>query len=302
MLIYLYGPDSYRRQQNLNKLATGFREKNTSFSEKYSDFAIDGNFPEFEDFLLQQSMFSFKKLAVVNNPFELGKDESSKFKEILKSNKDTPETFIILSSNEEPAKEFEFLLDLPKNNVLEFGALEGAKMEHYMNLEAKNLGISLTPKAVSLLAKIFRGNTWGLVTELQKLAFLKSHPESPDGDEGSHFYSEVLLRQLADQNDNLTSLKKIDVKDIEETLVYFADSDIRSLSSLISKNDSRKKIIPVLENLFFNNEEPAKIFNFISANPYLRPELVEGLANYDVAIKSGKLDYETALLDLTLSL
>lgn len=269
MVIYLYGPDSYRKSQNLNKLISGFRQKNSDLSEDYFDFANEDGFVKFEDFLSQQSMFSLKKLVVVKNPFELDEEESKKFKEILRHNIKAEDNFIFLSSDEEPKKEFEFLLELPKNNVLKFGALDGARMEHFINTESEKLGIFLTPKAVALLLKLFSGNTWGLITELQKLQFL-----SPD--------------------------KKIDVKDIEETLVYFATSDIRSFSNLISKNSTRKQILPALESLLFNSEEPARIFNFISANPFLNFENLKKMADYDVAVKSGKLDYETALVDLVL--
>ncbi|PIR44343.1 hypothetical protein COV23_00275 [Candidatus Wolfebacteria bacterium CG10_big_fil_rev_8_21_14_0_10_31_9] len=275
MIIYLYGSDSYRRSQNLNKLIEGFRQKNTSFSEEYFNFTNENDYIKFHDFLLQQSMFSFKKLAVINNPFELDKDKSTKLKEILKHNIGVEEDFIIISSDAEPPKEFEFLLDLSKTNVHKFGALDGARMEHYINTEAEKLNISLTPKATALLLKLFSNNSWGLITELQKLQFI--NPSAAAQDNG-----------------------KIDVKDIEETLVYFATSDIRSFSNLISRNGAQKQILPALENLFFNNEEPAKVFNFISANPFLNFETLKKMADYDVAVKSGKLDYETALLDLCL--
>ena len=272
MIIFLYGPDSYRKNQNLSKLIDGFRQKNSVFSEENFDCKIEDDFLKFKDFLGQQTMFSSKKLAVLKNAFELGGKEKENLKELLKKNIKSDESFIIIDSDKEPRGEFEFLLDLPKNNVLKFGDLEGARMEHYINTEAERLGISLTPQATVFLAKVFERNTWGLETELEKLRFL--HPEEK---------------------------KKIGIEDIEEMLVYFQTSNTFILSNLISKKYGRQQILPVLETLFLNNEEAAKIFNFISANPFLNFESVKKMADYDVAIKSGKLDYETALLDLVIS-
>ncbi len=47
------------------------------------------------------------------------------------------------------------------------------------------------------------------------------------------------------------------------------------------------------------NEEPAAVFNVFAS--IASPELKIKMADYDVAIKSGKLEYEEALLDLAIS-
>ena len=55
-----------------------------------------------------------------------------------------------------------------------------------------------------------------------------------------------------------------------------------------------------LEILFGHQEEPVKIFNIL-ATSYLNTVFsLQKLADYDAAIKSGKLDYEEALVDLAL--
>ena len=56
----------------------------------------------------------------------------------------------------------------------------------------------------------------------------------------------------------------------------------------------------MLEKLFISSEEPAKIFNILAGLDRLPDELIRRLADYDIAVKSGKLDYEEILLSLVL--
>ena len=55
--------------------------------------------------------------------------------------------------------------------------------------------------------------------------------------------------------------------------------------------------LTALERMFAENEPPAKVFNIIA---YQLPGRLEEMAAYDLAVKSGKMDYEEALLDLVL--
>ena len=46
--------------------------------------------------------------------------------------------------------------------------------------------------------------------------------------------------------------------------------------------------------------DPAMIFNISAASPYLTKEQKVKMADYDVAIKSGKLEYNEVLLSMML--
>ena len=56
-----------------------------------------------------------------------------------------------------------------------------------------------------------------------------------------------------------------------------------------------------MEKLFIAQEEPVKIFNIMASLSRLPKELLQEFADYDVKVKSGKLDYEEVLVDLALS-
>ena len=75
--------------------------------------------------------------------------------------------------------------------------------------------------------------------------------------------------------------------------VYPAYASFKALKS----SDVRIRL-RALEQLFLNNEPAAKIFNILSAQWYDRAEIV---ARYDLAVKSGKCEYEEVLLDMVLS-
>lgn len=58
--------------------------------------------------------------------------------------------------------------------------------------------------------------------------------------------------------------------------------------------------LPALEIILSDRgDEPAKVFNMLYYG-FNSPELINLLADYDVKIKSGKLEYDDALLDLAL--
>ena len=55
-----------------------------------------------------------------------------------------------------------------------------------------------------------------------------------------------------------------------------------------------------LEELFERGIDSAMIFNIFAASPYLNQDQKITMADYDAAIKSGKLEYDEVLLDMML--
>lgn len=271
MIIYLFGPDSYRRQQKLNEIIETYQEKHSVFSVENFDLDTQDDFFRFKDYYSQETLFAVKKMAVIKNSSEI-KDKNGfldELKNLLKSLISDESTIIILSQNKEFNKDFDFLLKKPVNSQ-EFKNLEPEKFEFFIAKEAKVRSIDLSPKAVEFLARIFKGNSWGVITEMEKLSLL-----SPN--------------------------KEIGVEDIKKYVFWMKAPDIYDFTDSITRNKTLGQKLNSLENLFLAIEEPAKIFNFLSANPFLNLNLLKSMADYDVLIKSGKLDYETALLDLCLN-
>jgi len=286
MLILLYGPDSYRKQKNLSTIVKIYQEKHSVFSIDYFNLENEADFLKLKDFCSQTSLFELKKLAVVKNATaptrsrssnrivgDVKKDAFKEVKEFLKENLKLENNIIILSEEEAPGKDFEFLL---KDEIksYEFKNLSGPHMEFFIKKESEERKINLAPDAVALLVKVFQNDTWGLVTELDKLQLLYSEPVEE---------------------------KKITAKDLENFLTYFEEPALFQFIDAVSKNKHFSQKIYNLENLILNKEDGAKIFNIFATRPFLGFETIQALADYDVLVKSGKLDYELALFDLILS-
>ena len=144
----------------------------------------------------------------------------------------------------------------------EFKNLTGEFLEHFAVLEAKKNGISLDPAAARYLAAVFAGDSWGLATEIQKLAALAP---------------KITKRDL-------------DAFDFEIAPAYWPMiMGVRSF-------DMRNRL-PSLETLFASGDPPPKIFNILASQ---WREKTHEMAEYDFAVKSGKLEYDDVLLALVL--
>ena len=76
------------------------------------------------------------------------------------------------------------------------------------------------------------------------------------------------------------------------------DQFFSQLYALSGNRPLKQKIVSL--EVLLNSEEPAKIFNILAASSRNQPAEIKRFADYDVAVKSGKIDYEEALLDLCL--
>jgi len=78
------------------------------------------------------------------------------------------------------------------------------------------------------------------------------------------------------------------------------NEDYFGLINTVKRGASVKERIVALEIILSDrNEEPARVFNSIAYRPWSMAD-AKRLADYDVAVKSGKLEYEEVLLSLVL--
>ncbi|KKU34661.1 MAG: hypothetical protein UX49_C0038G0001, partial [Candidatus Wolfebacteria bacterium GW2011_GWC2_46_275] len=94
--------------------------------------------------------------------------------------------------------------------------------------------------------------------------------------------------------------RELSRQDVELLIDYLESPDIFAFTNAASRQGPVASKLTPLERLFINQEEPAKIFNIFAKNQFIDLATVRMLADYDIAIKSGKLDYETAFVDLCL--
>jgi DNA polymerase III delta subunit len=261
MLIFLYGPDDYRRSQKKRDLISEFTKKRTSLGLRSFDFESKEEIAQFEEFGANQFIFGSAKLAVIENAFEVEAKELAKLLKPFAARKDTT---VLLSEHEKPVKVLSFLTEEPAFSQ-KFENLEGPAWMSFIAAEAKKAGLALDASAVQFLATVYQGNSWALVTELQKLASWSSS-SSPH----------VIIKTELDQFD------------LEAAPNYWA------LITALKSADPRSRLL-ALEKMLSLNDPPAKIFNILASQ---WQEKIPQIAEFDFAVKSGKMEYEEAILEL----
>ncbi|KKU14633.1 hypothetical protein A3A20_02615 [Candidatus Wolfebacteria bacterium RIFCSPLOWO2_01_FULL_45_19] len=244
MIIFLYGPDSYRRRKKVKELTNGHLVSQFDFVEESAT-------GEFEKFMSSQSMFESVKFAVLKNFFEY--EDAVRFKDVIKNQIDSKSTTLLLNETNEPPGEYEFLKTKPALSQF-FGGLRGEKFYDFIAKEATERGVALPSGKLREIAIVCAGNTWDAVNELEKIHL-----------SGGKYAGEI------------------------------AREDFFWLVSAVSRGK-----LSALERLFLQKEDGGKIFNILAAYMTKKGERVTEFADYDVAVKSGKLDYEMALLDFCL--
>lgn len=269
MIIYLYGPDSYRRNAKLRELVAAYRSKYSATDLAEFDLTDrEEAWKEVKEYLGQPSMFVESKVAVVAGG---GRVAEKGWIELLKAHLKTPKTFIIVTDTAAPRKALGFLLKKPVTSH-EYEMLSGATLDAFIRKEAERAGVLLAPDARRALLRIAERTkedaSWVVVQGLAKLS-LADLPTPVKGEELKRFFEE---------------------REHEE--VY------RVARSILAARDPSAKLTS-LEHLFLQNEAPAYIFNSLSFQS--RGEDAVALAEYDVLVKSGKLEYDEALLDFAIS-
>jgi hypothetical protein len=267
MIIYLHGPDSLRRGRKLREFTASYRGKNKEIDFASLDFEEEPEaYLKAKEFLAQPSLFVSSKLLIVRESRN-ALDEKAWLK-ILKSEIDTKTSFVMISDSEKPIKAMSFLLTKPVQSQ-EFPELSGEKLKSFVLTEAKDQKVSFSEGALNYFLQFLLSSSdksWRAHTELKKIS-------------SSGFEMPLALVDLKE----IISLQG-------NTQVY------EYLRGFSWKRQQER--LAVLEELFLRKEAGAYIFNSLGFQA--RGEEALRLSEYDIAVKSGKLEYEEALLDLAI--
>lgn len=266
MIIYLYGPDSYRRQEKLKSIIEDYKKKHFAFALEKLDLENKEDWTRLKDFVKAQSLFASLKLGIIENYRELEKGEQKELLNLLKENLSAKEPILIILEDKSPTKDFKFLLEKPALSQ-DFEVFTSQKMSLFIQMEAKKRGLILDTESQELLTQIYSSNTWGLMTELDKLALLNE--------------------------------KKITKAVLEKHIDISLPVNV--FNALIAmQNYNRPSLkLKILEELLEQSSDSAMIFNIWSSLAKAAEDKIK-FADYDAAVKSGKLEYEEVLLSLCL--
>jgi len=264
MIIFLYGEDSFRRKRKYAEIASEFTAKNGNLGFSEFDSAdADG----FLEAVKNRSIFSPKTLIGLKDADFGALQESTveALKDTLGKVADSKEIIVLISSaGGNMPEDMPFLAKSP-TKTQEFAVLSKDKLAFFVAKEAAARDIKLSESDARALISSLSGDLWAIGSELDKLASAKTNEFiSPASALPSYF---------------------------------------ELLNALKFGRTREKKLIALETVLYKLKEDPARVFNGLaySAPRGVSPESWFGImADYDMAVKSGKMDYEEALLDFVI--
>lgn len=260
MLILLYGPNSYSRAKKMREIIDGRVRSENILLDRF-DLEDEEQYLKFKDFLSERSMFNPKKIGILENVFEI--KAKKEFKQILQDTVSDKETLLVIVSDTKPPASFAFLLEKSEDKFL--------TNQHFPDLKkGEELRNFIKKEALTREIKL----------EAEEVLAIEEAF-------GSNIWG------IVTELDKLALQGKREIEKSPEA-DYF-----KTINSFKYGKSVKDKILNLETLLSVRGDEPAKIFNMLGFG-YATTELIDSLADYDVMIKSGKLDYEEALLDIAL--
>jgi len=168
MLIFLYGPDSYRSKQKLKEIINHYQKIHKSgLNLRF----FDGETLSFEDFrdeFQESSMFSEKKFFILKNIF-LNQSLKEKFLENIKKISDSRNIILFFEEREIPKNDTFFKLLKEKAKFQEFELLEGQKLKNWIKKEVGKYQCQIDEMALEKLVEFVGNDLWRLSNEIKKL-------------------------------------------------------------------------------------------------------------------------------------
>jgi DNA polymerase-3 subunit delta len=245
MVIFLYGPDTFRSRQKLNEIIGRYKKIHKSgLSLKFFDFEKD-SFEDFRDALKSSSMFREKKLLILKNLFSNQKAENDflkNLKEISKSKE------IILVYEKEVDEKSPLAKELKKEAKFQnFELLEGERLKNWVKKEFQKYQAKISNEAIQKLINYVGSDLWQMENEIKKLV-------------------------------NFCDKKEIKIKDIELLVKPKIETDIfKTIDAIAAKN--KKRALSLIKEHLQVGDSPTYLLamiNFQFRNLLMIRDLIEG--------------------------
>jgi len=310
MIIFLYGPDTYRSREKLNEIVEHYKKIHKSgLNLKFLDLK-EKDFQDFKNEVQISSMFSERKLLVLKNAFEnfdFKKKFSAEIEKFVKSEE-------VILFYEEEIKKDKFFQTLKKfSEYQKFQLLDGERLKNWVKKEFKKYQAKIDSAVLEKLIEFVGNDLWQMSNEIKKLVVYKT------GHNQARTVTKV-CPEIEREDVELLVKSKIET-DIFKTIDAIAAKNkkraLKLLKAHLEKGDSPFYLFSMI-NFQFRNlliikdlmERNLSLYRFTDLHPYTIkktlalserfrfPELkkiYQKIFQLDLDVKTGKIEPEMAL-------
>ncbi|MBI4101511.1 MAG: DNA polymerase III subunit delta, partial [Candidatus Nealsonbacteria bacterium] len=263
MLIFLYGPDSFRSRQKLSEIIEENQKAHQSGLSLRVIECAESDFSEFKQSLETISMFESKKLIILKGALTSSSFEKALTgyqKELLAEKKDN---IVFYESGEVDRRKSLFKFLLKNSKPQEFSFLEGGDLREWVKKEFEKYDAVPDSRAVETLILYCGNDSWRLYNEIKKIS----------------------VRRWPDVK------TKISEKDIAGFIKSDAEIGIFSAIEAISAKN-KKTAFSSLHSLLEKGESPLYLLSMINyqfCNLVLVKDLLERKTQYPLIAKIANL-------------
>ena len=237
MIIFLYGPDSFRSKQKLNEIIMQYKEvRKSGLNLVYLD-AKEAKVSDLLDNFKIASMFAEKKLVILKNVFLNKKFQEDLLEEI--KNLIASDNIIVIYENEAVDKRGKLFKLLDKEiKCQEFELPDFKTVKIWLKKELEKNNAKMEADAEDLLLNYIGNDLWSLSNEVLKLSNYSSAEADKDG-------------------------KVINIEDVEILVKPKIDSDIfKTIEAMASRN--KKLALDLLHNHIENGDHSLYLLSMIT--------------------------------------
>lgn len=303
MIIFLYGSDNYRASQKLKEIIAEYQKKHgSSLCYEKFDFKEKEIFLKMKEFFDSTAMFGGKKLAVAENVFSSGQLEN--LEKFLKQSGilHSADNFLVIFEpemkelKEKPKKLLAFLKKKPvvSQEFERFSSYSEARS--WLKKEADKIHLNIEDAALEMLFNGFAGDSWRLMNELQKISLYQLNKKITK--------SNIMEISVLETNPNIFKIFDAFFEQNKKKALFALEEAIKAgLDSALIFNlfvgQLRTALLLVLGQSKSVESHPF-VVQKIKSQLWRFPKekllkLHDELADIDLAVKTGKIDYETAL-------
>lgn len=260
MLIFLYGPDTYRSKRKLSEIIEEYKKVHRNGLTLVFFEGGDLKLASLKEAIRQTSIFDEKKLLIISN-VSANQDFKEKFlknSEFFESLKDT---VLFYEEDEIPAKDKFFAFLKNKAKTQKFQLLQGENLKKWVKQELAGFKTEISSEALTKLVDSVGSDLWQLSNEINKL---------------------VSFREKE---------KKVNLEDVELLVKPKIETAIFKTIDAIAQKD-RKQALLLIHRHLKKGDSPLyllSMINFQFRNLLAVKDLMERRQPYGAILKAVKL-------------